>query len=287
MHVNAIVISPSLTDSRLEFAAEELQRVINFLHPERVLVNAVTLQVIADQVADRQWDYVFILGHGSSQGIALSNGEFWTADELIQTFKGREPKLIYFNTCESLDVAVQAFESLGCSVIFTRVEIPDRQAFVTGVELARALSETKDIREAYERSRPPSSRNYILLNGTIRANSASPAGDLARLILESNMDVARRIALLHKRLDSLDVQIEELGTVIHDWKNRGPTFPPTNRLMWAIGYILLILVLIISGAEVIRFLELSLPAWILLVILLGGASFTFLAAGLNILPWRI
>lgn len=285
--MNAIVISPSLTDSRLEFAAEELQRVINFLHPERVLVNAVTLQVIADQVADRQWDYVFILGHGSSQGIALSNGEFWTADELIQTFKGREPKLIYFNTCESLDVAVQAFESLGCSVIFTRVEIPDRQAFVTGVELARALSETKDIREAYERSRPPSSRNYILLNGTIRANSASPAGDLARLILESNMDVARRIALLHKRLDSLDVQIEELGTVIHDWKNRGPTFPPTNRLMWAIGYILLILVLIISGAEVIRFLELSLPAWILLVILLGGASFTFLAAGLNILPWRI
>lgn len=287
MHVNAIVISPSLTDSRLEFAAEELQRVTNFLHPERVLVNAVTLQVIADQVADRQWDYVFILGHGSSQGIALSNGEFWTADELIQTFKGREPKLIYFNTCESLDVAVQAFESLGCSVIFTRVEIPDRQAFVTGVELARALSETKDIREAYERSRPPSSRNYILLNGTIRANSASPAGDLARLILESNMDVARRIALLHKRLDSLDVQIVELGATIHDWEHRGPTFPPTNRLMWTIGHIPFTLVLVISSTEVIKFLDLSLPAWILLVILLSGASFTFLAAGLNILPWRI
>lgn len=285
--MNAIVIAPSLVDSNLEFAPEELQRAINYLHPERVLMNSVTLQTISDQVASRQWDYVFVMGHGATQGIRLSDGSFWTADEVIQTFKGREPKLIYFNTCESLDLAVQAFESLGCSVIFTRVEVPDRQAFTTGVELARALAETNSIRESYERSRPPSSRNYILLNGTIRANSPSPAGDLARLILEANSDVARRISALDKRLDEVDERIRDLGKTIDAWEQRGPVFPPPNRVMWSVGFLLFTMILILSSAEVISFLRISLPAWILLVILLSGASFTFLAAGLNLLPWRL
>lgn len=284
--MNAIIIAPSIADSNLEFAPEELQRAINFLHPERVLMNSVTLRTIADQVADRTWDYVFVMGHGAAQGVQLSDGTHWTADEIIQTFKGREPKLLYFNTCDSLDIAVQAFESLGSSVIFTRVQVPDRQAFTTGVELARALAETGDVREAYERSRPVSSRNYILLNGTIRANASSSAGDLAKLILEANSDMVRRMSALDKRIDGLEQKLRGIENTLDQWVSLGPTYPRTNRVMWSVGFVLFSLVLIISSAEVIEHLQISVGAWVLLVIVLGGSSFIFLAAGLNFLPWR-
>jgi len=165
----------------LEYVDEEIKRVVNFLRP-RVLIGVVTLAQVVDELQNYPVDIVWFSTHSTEEGIQLSDG-FLTATMLAQLLKNTPPKLVFVNTCNSLSIIMEIHDAVGCMVIGTICDVPDREAFVTGSSLARALGQGMDPAEAYNISRPSQNRKYIMLNGAIRMNGEKESDDTNQLLM--------------------------------------------------------------------------------------------------------
>lgn len=207
----------------LEYADEEVKKVVNFLHP-RILLGTVTLSQVMDELQQYPAEIIWFVTHSDEEGILLSDGML-TASMLTQILGNSPPRLVFLNTCNSLPVAMEIHDALGCMVIGTIRNNPDREAFVTGSALARSIHQGLDLADAYNASRPKTNRTYVLLNASIQLNGEREIDDTNQLVL---MVIKRQEELERK----FKVQLEEYNAQVR----RGRKLGPRQAIAWILGY---------------------------------------------------
>ncbi|MGD9725208.1 MAG: CHAT domain-containing protein [Nitrospiraceae bacterium] len=218
--VKTLLIAPSVG---LGQADEEVQRVVNWLHPEKVMLGGVTAEEVLDALGTGPYDLIWFATHGTSEGIELSDGLLRTRD-LVQLLQGSQVKCIFLNTCSSVAVAIRLHDWIKtAAVVSTSAETDDVVAARTGALFAQYLAQGKSWREAYELSKPVDA-DYIYINDSLTGNEMLALMDEIR---QSEGRVKEALVAetiqLRARLDALEAQ-------------RRPTV--RRRVQWTIGYLL-------------------------------------------------
>lgn len=204
-------------------ADEEVQRVINWLHPDRVLLGTVTADEVLDVLGLAPYEVIWFAAHGSSQGIEMSDGMLKTND-LVQLLRGRQVQCIFLNTCDSVSVAIRLHDAIKtAAVVATAAEVDDAVAARTGALFAEYVAQGKSWREAYELSKPIDT-DYVYINDAMVGNEMLALMDEIRKSEERVKDALLSEAdTLRARLTALEEQ-------------RRPSV--RRRVQWTIGFIL-------------------------------------------------
>ena len=201
-----LVIAPP---SDLEYAGAEVQRIANAIGAT-LLIDNVTLRTVLDALRT-PWDSIWFVGHGDLDGIRLGDTSL-TASMLVQALRQSPPALVVINTCESIHIATRLHE-IGTAVICTITKVTDAGALVTNVRLAEELAAGADVTTAYERSRPDSNVEYLLLNGRARLNGQSVSDDTNRLVLQ----VYNQLGQMHDELRDLRRNLQRTSPQVVAW----------------------------------------------------------------------
>lgn len=202
---------------------EEVQRVINWLHPDRVLLGTVTADEVLDVLGLAHYEVIWFAAHGTSQGIELSDGLLRTND-LVQLLRGRQVQCIFLNTCDSVSVAIRLHDAIKtAAVVATAAEVDDVVAARTGSLFAEYVAQGKSWREAYELSKPVEN-DYVYINDTMVGNEMLTLMDEIRKSEERvKAALTDESQELRSRLAALEAQ-------------RRPSV--RRRVQWTLGFIL-------------------------------------------------
>lgn len=204
MLYRTLVVAPR---TNLAYAEEEVTAVVNALNAN-ILPGNVTANMVLDKVSEG-WDIIWFMTHGDEKGILLSDGPL-DASTLTTFIRTSEARLVVLNTCQSISVALAIHNELLTNLICTLREVPDREAFFTGKQLAFQLARGKSFSQAYLAAKPGQNTDYIFLVGKDRDKpsaaltqvplEAKPSDGRGRLGLkETESDYAERI----QRLDAI------------------------------------------------------------------------------------
>lgn len=127
------------------------------------LIGTVTRRDVLDALPAKQWDIIWFATHGSVDGIMLSDGTIGASD-LAALVRNTPVSLVVLNTCESRLIGLDIHYELDVDVIATVAEVDDATAYQTGVLLARNLALGMSNRDAFERSRPGSHKNFHMFS---------------------------------------------------------------------------------------------------------------------------
>lgn len=177
----------------LPWVDQEIQAIVNS-GLQVQLERDVNERLLSELIAREQWDIVWFASHGTSTGIALSDGVVAT-DALASMLRSVNVKYVVLNTCESVHVAAAISWQADCDVICTiSSEIGDKQAWLTATNMARRLYAGDTVFEAFRRSR--SNRpDYIYLpgSGNFRAWQHGEVTRLTDAIENGNPEEVARI----------------------------------------------------------------------------------------------
>jgi hypothetical protein len=140
---------------------EEIQNVLRSGLDVTPLLGDVRLPELMREIRSGQYDVLWFATHGSAEGVQLSD-QMLTAEELVPLVRERF-SLVVLNTCSSLTVAQLLQVEANVTVICTVIDVPDRQAFITGSAFAAALHESGSSTLAYSASIPGRNRTYLYL----------------------------------------------------------------------------------------------------------------------------
>ncbi len=279
--VSALLVAP---ESGLPNAPEETQRIINLLRPQ-ILLGSVTVSDVLDAVQAAQFDVVWFLGHSGPQGIQLTDGVLSPA-HLTQILRQSPPGLVVLNSCSSLYIAMQIHDDLKAAVICTVLDVPDLDAYVTGAALAGALAQGLDPTEAYQRSRPASNRQYVMLNGSVRLNGVNELDDVQRAIMATASDLQREMSGILREVVQTARTVEAIKADVAAMKNEqqrvrtelagqpdrfAATLTRRRAGAWAGGFALFLL-----AHAILEFREvLDVPVWVAVGMSLFVAAVSF------------
>lgn len=152
---------PEIEIAELEYGSEEVGELVNRLHATLLPGKRATIHGLLD-VLEEGWDVIWLITHGEKEGWYLSDG-LVNVSEMTSLIRSSGTFLTVMNTCSSYEVAAAAAEELGTAFICTLSEVPDRQAFITGVLFAQKLAAGYDYVTAYELARPGQKHPYVLI----------------------------------------------------------------------------------------------------------------------------
>ncbi len=235
--LRTLLIAP---DVGLEGAGVEVQRAANALHPD-ILVGNVCVPDVMDALSANTYDVVWFATHGGPDGIQLTDGILPT-ETLTQLLRQACPGLVVLNTCTSVQIANQLHDELNCAVVATVLDVPDRDAYVTGTLLANALARGLSVQDAYNAAKPGRNRTYVLLNGSVRMGGDDKLDDVQRMLLTLSADLQRQLSDMRGEVGKLR---EELDAMRRDTERRFDALsdryqPRSDRVRaaaWAAGFI--------------------------------------------------
>lgn len=158
--MKVLFVAPQTT---LFFAADEAQRVIDSALDTTPMLGTVTALMLFDKLRAGNYAALWLATHGTADGVLLSDGPL-PAARLAQFAAGRLG-LIILNTCNSIEAAQLLQAETDCEIVATIREVPDLEAFYTGVLLADALAATEDVAAAVKLARLGGNRTYVHLAG--------------------------------------------------------------------------------------------------------------------------
>lgn len=258
--LKTLLIAPK---SDLEFVDNEVQRVANALHP-RLLFGQVTIEHVLDALSQGTYDVVWFACHGAADGVILSDGALDTPT-IIQLLRPAPPRVVVMNSCSSVQAATQIHDELGTAVICTVVGVPDREAYVTGAQLAHALGQGMGVAEAYQASRPGRNRQYVLLNSSIILNGDDRFDDVNRLMLDVSRQLHAEIAGLRHEMNeqrrALHAMQEHMTNGLNQIRRDSHKALTRPRLLaWVLGF-----VIFVFAYGILEFREsLQTPVWVAL-----------------------
>lgn len=232
--IRTLLIAPEVA---LAHGWEEVQRVINWLHPDRVVLGAeATSLAVLDALGAGPYDLIWIVSHGAMEGILLADG-LWPTQALVQMLQGSGVRCVFLNTCASVGVAIRLHDRIKTlAVVATVGEIGDAVAMRTGALFAQYLAAGKSYREAYELSKQPDS-DYVYVNDTLVGNELLAVMDEIRQSEARVKDALVAETLqLRARLDALEAQGARRSSV-------------RRRVEWTIGFVLFYVAYPLAFAE--------------------------------------
>lgn len=160
---SAVVVAPTTT---LPYAQPEVQNILRSGLRVRPVFSPVTLRDLTREVQAGDEDAIFFLAHGGPDGILLDDAPvLLSPGALVQLVRNRY-RLVYLNTCSSVELAQLIQNETGAAVICTLTNVPDRDAYVTGSLFAASLARHGDVARAYKESLPGANRLYLYLAAT-------------------------------------------------------------------------------------------------------------------------
>lgn len=169
----------------------------------------VNERLLSELLGRKSWDIVWFASHGTSAGVALSDGIIST-EALASMLRSVNVKYVVLNTCESVHVAAAISEEADCDVICTiSPSIDDKQAWLTASNMARRLAAGDSVFDAFKRSRPTQPGKYIYLPGSggFRSTLNQRVTELTNALDAGEPEEVERIVTL---LADLGVRIHNL-----------------------------------------------------------------------------
>lgn len=152
---------PSIPIKDLEYGMDEVMQIVNLLDAKLLSGKQATIHGLLDILA-QGWDGIWIISHAEEEGWYLSDG-IVNASETTALIRSSGTILLVMNTCSSYEVARKVSKELEVPVICTIKEVPDRQAFITGVIFAQKLASGFDYETAYGLAKPGQNSTYELI----------------------------------------------------------------------------------------------------------------------------
>lgn len=160
--IRVLLIAPH---SDLPLVDAETQDVLRSGLTVTPVFSPVTQLSLTREMRRGEYDGLWLAGHMDAQGnFLLDNGELLPPAALTSLVRGRF-RWVYLNTCTSVFAAQTLQNETNADVVCTLLDVPDADAYRTGSLFASALSELRDVRAAYEESRPGGNRIYLFLGG--------------------------------------------------------------------------------------------------------------------------
>ena len=205
--------------------AREINGVVNsHAHSVHLLSGTVTEQDVERACAEDTYDIIWFASHGDLEGILLSNDEYLQVEALVPYIRAAGIRLVFINTCSSLELANQIAQESSADVICTIRSVLDRTAMRTGVLFAGQLAKGLSFRDAYENSKPGNNRVYLYITnqrsprqeakmtGSIVSEvpySSSNGKQIDRLTIAVD-ELRKQVATLETRIAVLDSRVEAL-----------------------------------------------------------------------------
>lgn len=145
----------------LDYGMDEVNELAGLLRAELLSGKKATINGLIDALAGG-CDILWLITHATEEGWFLADG-IVNASETTTLVRSSGVFLTVMNTCSSFEVARTAARELGSAFICTVKEVPDRQAFITGVIFAQKLVAGYDYTSAYELAKPGQNSTYELI----------------------------------------------------------------------------------------------------------------------------
>lgn len=144
----------------------------------------VTRERIFANIRERKFDIIHYAGHSGAAGIRLSDDPagkqvIMDAAALVQIARSVDAQLVFLNGCSSIQVGQVLVDEHIPYVVCTLDAIDNEMARETAQLFYQALSQTNDIRAAFNTSKPPVKGGYSILTNGVLDVSLAPI--LARL----------------------------------------------------------------------------------------------------------
>lgn len=280
---STLLIAPS--GKNLVYSDVEVSHLVEILQPVRLLQGRFSLsELIRTLEGLGSVDYIFFIGHANASGLELSD-EFLYNAQVIRLFKKLSPKLIFLNSCETLNLAVNLYSEIpGVTVIGTRTEVVDQSALVTGLHFAEALAKGLSFLQAYEDSRPKNDEAagyYFILDAKHSAavdrhpEKGTPDQVFFDVMIETHK-------LMRDELSSMKREVYDLRKSVDLYQSRPVS--RTRRLNFLVGYLLFITGVLINTPIVEQYLTLthSLLPWVLVNALVFASAYGAIAVAANL-----
>lgn len=164
---------PEIKVDELKYGMDEVMVIVNLLGAQLCTGKQATIHGLIDILAEPT-DILWILTHGIEEGWFLNDG-IVTASETTSLLRSAGVFLTVMNSCSSYEVAQTCADELETAFICTVTEVPDRQAFISGVLFARHLASGLDYVSAWERSKPGQKHPYVLIEAKgLRSMNPNP-----------------------------------------------------------------------------------------------------------------
>lgn len=236
-----LVVAPN---TKLQNSSAETQEIINSTGAH-ALIGDVRLDDLFHQVSQSRYDYIHVISHGSQEGIEFSD-KVVSPSAFAQIVALAKPKVIYLNTCYSVNTAIAIKETLkDVSIVTTVSDVGDEEAYYSGAIFAKTLYETDgNVDAAYEKSKRRNNVNYILLRGEDSAlsyNTLMSEGKLVEVLLNIGSRIERyeyNMVAVTKEVTDIRQDIKVVKREIEKISGQQPATVPIS---WVIGYFLFVL----------------------------------------------
>jgi len=191
--MRTLLVAPK-TD--LYYAEVEVRKVEQYLNPYILEGDNVTSTRFLETLLRSKYDLIWMATHGSKDGFFLSDGLI-SSSRFASDVKASGATDLFLNTCESFQTAVLINNNLAVNLICTVKEVPDLEAFETGLRLAYHLSQDLPFDESFELSKPVDNKFYLFLPARFKMRKRDRIGmDDSRLILKKEEDLQEDIKRL-------------------------------------------------------------------------------------------
>lgn len=255
---------PEIPIEKLKYGEDEVTEIVNKLHASVIRGPRANLYDLLHKL-EEGWDVIWLVTHGEEAGWYLSDG-LVNVSEMTTMIRSSGIYLTVMNSCASYRVAKKAAEELGTAFICTLTEVPDRQAFITGVIFAQKLAAGYDYQQAFELAKPGQEHPYIKIEARSemqqRPNSQGSQGntknvdsDTLQRFIKSVEDLDAIVnGNLKLGLPALKDVVKTLGDDSREVKNRLDSIQlqltgiqerqkVRNIIMWGMVAIIVILLL--------------------------------------------
>lgn len=155
----------------LDYGFDEVNGIARLLDADVLSGKRATIHNFLE-ILQPGYDIVWLITHAQEEGWYLSDG-LVSASETTSLIRSSGAFLTVMNTCSSYEVAKQAAKEIGSAFICTVKEVPDRQAFITGVLFAQKLAAGYTYQEAFDEAKPGQNRVYELIEATKKMSPTS------------------------------------------------------------------------------------------------------------------
>lgn len=186
--LTALVIAPELPEHPLPRMNIEIAAISRWMEAT-VLRGTVRSHDVSEAVVGNNFDVIWYLGHGTKEGIMLSDGLLGIAG-LVQYVRIGESSLCVLNTCESEEVGIDISAQSGADVICTITEVDNKDAIRLGHLLAGEIATTSSYQEAFDIiATPGSDYRYYEAGKVARSYRREADDELLRLVYRLDAEV--------------------------------------------------------------------------------------------------
>lgn len=266
-----LLIAP---DTGLPAVGEQIQDIVNALHPDTLLGNVTRFDVSRALNGQTRYEMVWFVCHGGPDGILLSDGVM-NGRIITQLLRGHPLRLVYLNTCDNAQVALDLHDATQAPVICTIEAVDVDTAYFSGATLAKYIAGNMSPRMAFEMSRQPNDATYRMIGGDDKGTI-----DRVDMIIAMLTDMREELQSVSSMAKD---NAKRIGTLEDDIGKHTTTL--AQALSWTIGYWLFVAIFLISVDDIREAAGFSMVGSVIVIILMAAIAYVPLSRALRMEIW--